>query len=183
MSEYRRWFMPGGTYFFTVVVYGRAHLFARDTARQLLGNVMRTCFERYPVQVVAMVLLPDHLHSIWTLPPDDNAYSARWRWIKREFTREWLAHGGAEWARRPALERERRRAIWQRRFWEHMIRDEADMEAHVDYIHYNPVKHGLVTSPRDWPWSSFHRWVATGHYATDWGGALRKVDLPGNAGE
>jgi putative transposase len=183
MSEYRRWFVPGGTYFFTVVAYGRTPLFAGDTARKLLGDIMRACFDRYPVQVVATVLLPEHLHAVWTLLPGDNAYPSRWRWIKREFTREWLTVGGPERARRPALERERRRAIWQRRFWEHTIRDEADMEAHCDYIHYNPVKHGLVASPRDWPWSSFHRWVAAGHYSIDWGRAGHAADLPGNAGE
>jgi putative transposase len=183
MSEYRRSFVPGGSYFFTVVSGGRAPLFANDLARRLLGNVMRQCFQRYPVKVVAVVLLPEHLHTIWTLPYADDSYSSRWRWIKREFTRAWLASGGTEPARRPSHRRERRRGVWQRRFWEHLIRDEADMEAHFDYIHYNPVKHGLVRSPCDWPWSSFHRWVAAGHYAANWGSALDESVLPGNAGE
>ena len=169
MSEYRRLFVPGGSYFFTVVTAGRTPLFAGDSARQILGEVMRLCFRRYPVEVVAMVLLPEHLHAIWTLPTADDSYSDRWRWIKREFTREWLASGGKDLALRLSQRRERRRGVWQRRFWEHSIRDEADMEAHVDYIHYNPVKHGLASSPVDWPWSSFHRWVAAGHYAANWG--------------
>jgi putative transposase len=170
MSEYRRNLVPGGIYLFTLVTHCRLNLFADAVARQILGTTMRRCFRRYPVKVVAFVLLPDHLHAIWTLPPGDSNYSLRWGWIKREFTRGWLASGGADPLVSEASAKERRRGIWQRRFWEHTLTDERDVEAHVDYIHFNPVKHGLVQSPRDWPWSSFHRYVRAGQYAADWAG-------------
>jgi putative transposase len=142
--------VSGGTYFFTVVTERRSRLFEQDSARRLLGGVIRQCLFRYPVEVVAIVLLPEHLHTLWTLPVGDSRYSLRWGWIKREFTRAWLEIGGAEEGRSEARTRERRRGIWQRRFWEHTIRDEADLESHFDYIHYNPVKHGLVQRPGDW---------------------------------
>ena len=183
MSDYRRYFVPGGTYFFTVVTERRTPLFRLEPARHLLGSVMRQCFHRSPVHALAVVLLPDHLHTLWTLPPGDDAYAMRWRWIKREFTRAWLSHGGIEQPRSTPRLRERRRGVWQRRFWEHTIRDEADLESHFDYIHYNPVKHALVQRPRNWPWSSFHRWVEAGHYAVDWADTHALPCLPGNAGE
>ena len=183
MSDYRRYFVAGGTYFFTVVTGGRAPLFANDAARQLLGSVFRRCLLREPFQIVAIVLLPDHLHSLWTLPRGDNDYSERWRWLKSEFTRQWLSLGGAEPSSRLAQQREGRRGVWQRRFWEHTIRDETDLERHADYIHFNPVKHGLVQRPRDWPWSSFHRWTRLGHYSPDWGRDAASIELPHDAGE
>jgi len=99
------------------------------------------------LDVLAIVLLPDHLHCLWALPFGDSDYSGRWQWIKSEFTHQWLARGGVERPRRDSYLRERRRAIWQRRFWEHTIRDEADLENHADYIHYNPVRLKLVASP------------------------------------
>jgi putative transposase len=183
MSDYRRYFAPGGTYFFTLVTERRVRLFALAAARRLLGSVMRQCFRRYPVRVIAIALLPEHLHTLWTLPEGDYRYSLRWRWIKREFTRGWLALDGTEQARSAARVNERRRGIWQRRFWEHTIRDEADLEAHFDYIHYNPVKYGLVPQPRDWPWSTFQRWVRAGQYPSDWAAGVNVQPLPGNAGE
>jgi putative transposase len=167
MSDYRRYFVPGGTYFFTVVTERRAPLFAAESARTTLGHVMRECQARHPFTVIAIVLLPDHLHALWELPPGDDRYSLRWNWIKRQFTLRWLALGGREQPRRRSRLRERRRGVWQRRFWEHTIEDETDLENHFDYIHYNPVKHRYVTRPRDWPHSSFHRWVARGHYHLD----------------
>jgi putative transposase len=183
MSDYRRYFVPGGTYFFTVVTERRSRLFEQDSARRLLGGVIRQCLFRYPVEVVAIVLLPEHLHTLWTLPVGDSRYSLRWGWIKREFTRAWLEIGGAEEGRSEARTRERRRGIWQRRFWEHTIRDEADLESHFDYIHYNPVKHGLVQRPGDWPWSSFHRWVRAGHYSADWAAGTAPMVVPRDTGE
>ena len=183
MSDYRRYFVRGGTYFFTVVAAERAPLFADPVARELLGSVIRRCLLRRSLQVLAIVLLADHLYCLWALPPGDSEYSLRWRWIKREFTRAWLACGGAERPGRESRVRERRRGVWQRRFWEHTIRDESDLERHFDYIHYNPVKHGLVDRPRDWPWSSFHRWVRAGHYQPDWGAGAASIDLVGEAGE
>lgn len=182
MSKYRRYFIPGGSFFFTVVTEERAPLFEREGARALLGSVMRECRRRFPFRSVALVLLPDHLHALWSLPPTDDDYSLRWNWIKGQFTRSWVASNGKEQRRNAARQRERRRGVWQRRFWEHLIRDEADLEAHFDYIHFNPVKHGYVSSPRDWPWPSFHKYVASGHYPADWAKGPPD-ELPGNAGE
>ncbi len=182
MSDYHRYFIPGGTYFFTLVTERRMELFAEPAARRLLGTVMRDCLARYPVEVVAIVLLPDHCHAIWTLPSGDDRYPLRWRWIKREFTRAWLAMGGEEQTRSTSRVRQRRRGVWQRRYWEHTIVDEVDLETHFDYIHFNPVKHGLVDRPSDWPWSSFHRWVRAGHYDPNW--AAGSDALPaGDGGE
>jgi putative transposase len=183
MSDYRRVFVPGGTFFFTVVTDRRTRLFSDGAARTILGNVIRRCQGRFPVTIPAIVLLPDHLHTLWTLPLGDFDYSLRWGWIKKEFTKAWLAGGGSERPLSSAQQRERRHSIWQRRFWEHTIRDEDDLAAHFDYIHYNPVKHGHVASPRDWPWSSFHRWVRAGHYSFDWAATQEKTPLPGDAGE
>ncbi len=183
MSDYRRYFVPGGTFFFTVVTEHRSPLFAQDCTRRLLGGVMRRCIRRYPLDVVAIVLLPEHLHAIWSLPTGDCEYSLRWRWIKREFTRAWLEMGGTEEGRSGPRLRERRRGVWQRRFWEHTIRDEADLESHFDCIHYNPVKHALVRRPADWPWSSFHRWVRQGHYVADWAATAVPKVVPGDTGE
>lgn len=129
------------------------------------------------------MFLPEHLHALWTLPTGDCEYSLRWRWIKREFTSAWLEMGGAEEGRSGPRLRERRRGVWQRRFWEHTIRDEADLESHFDYIHYNPVKHGPVQRPADWPWSSFQRWVREGHYCEDWAATSVPMVTPRDTGE
>ena len=182
MSDYHRYFVPGGTYFFTVVTDGRCPLFADPRARRLLGSVFRRGLDRSPLRVLAIVLLPDHLHCLWALPPGDSDYPGRWRWVKGEFTRQWLAIGGSEQPNDSRV-RQRRRGVWQRRFWEHTIRDETDLERHADYIHYNPVKHGLVAAPREWPWSSFHRWVQLGHYPPDWGRNGAPQELSHLAGE
>ena len=184
MSDYRRYFVPGGTYFFTLVMQGRATVFLDARARKILGDVLRECQEKHPFTVVAMVLLPEHLHCIWTLPPGDDDYPVRWNVSKGKFTYKWLRSGGTERPCNASRRRERRRGVWQRRYWEHTIKDETDLENHFDYIHYNPVKHGLVTRPRDWPWSSFQRYVELGHYPIDWGYTDPKIPpLPGNAGE
>lgn len=183
MSSYRRYFVPGGTYFFTLITEQREPLFDESIARSLLGQAMRLCLARHPVEVIAMVLLPEHLHAIWALPPGDQRYSMRWGWIKRKFSMDWIDAGGRETTTSVVRRRERRRNFWQRRFWEHTIRDIADLEAHFDYIHYNPVKHGLVKAPRDWPWSTFHRWVRAGHYAIDWARQVDAEKLPGGGSE
>jgi putative transposase len=125
--------------------------------------------------VFAIVLLPDHLHTIWLMPTDDAKYSLRWSAIKGHFSRNWLALTGDESPITPAQEREGRRGVWQPRFYEHLIRDETDLISHADYLHYNPVKHGLADRPVDWPWSSFRRFVAEGHYPPGWGDRLRQT--------
>ncbi len=148
MADYRRWHVPGGTYFFTLVTYRRSRFLTTPFARTILGEILRESRSRWPFQTLATVLLPDHLHAIWALPPGDDRYSTRWGWVKKEFTKRWLAGGGMERSVSRARETRRRRGVWQPRFWEHTLRDEQDLERHFDHIHYNPVKHGLVVSPR-----------------------------------
>ena len=134
----------------------------------------------------AVVILPDHLHTIWSMPEDDSDFSTRWRRIKEEFTKTYLANGGMEIQPSESGKKKKERGIWQRRFWEHSIRDEQDFEQHLDYIHYNPVKHGLVKSPHDWPYSSFSKWVKKGVYDEEWGGDFDETifdDLDGTAME
>ena len=168
MPNYRRAYIPGGMFFFTLVTNQRRPLFASTAACSILGNCVREAKEKWPFDVVAMVLLPDHLHAIWSLPSGDCNYSLRWSWIKKEFTKRWLQVFSEEASISPGRQRERRRGIWQPRFWEHTIEDEEDFDRHFDYVHYNPVKHGLVRCPHEWPHSSFHRWVKAGVYPWHW---------------
>ena len=126
--------------------------------------------KKRPFEVFAIVLLPDHLHTVWVLPEGDADYSLRLAQLKEEFTSSFLARGGGEGTPTRSRLRHRERGVWQRRFWEHTCRDEDDLTHGVDYLHWNPVKHGLVGRVRDWPHSSFHRFVARGEYEPDWGG-------------
>ncbi|TIC84745.1 REP-associated tyrosine transposase [Crenobacter intestini] len=163
MTAYRRWRVAGASYFFTVVLAERGSrlLVARiDALREAFACVMH---ER-PFRIDAAVVLPDHLHCIWTLPSGDSDYPERWRRIKVAFTRRVPDLVPPSASRQEKGER----GVWQRRYWEHLIRDEADWCHHVDYIHFNPVKHHLVARVRDWPYSSFHRFVAAGVYPADW---------------
>src|SRR5262245_40615511 len=169
MPNFRRNYVPGGTFFFTVVTDRRARILCQAPARELLGSFLRQCQERWPMRTEAIVLLPDHLHTIWTLPLTDADFSKRWGWVKKEFTKAWLPISGVEQPQTDGRIRDARRGVWQPKFWEHTIRDEVDLERHFDYIHYNPVKHGLVSRPCDWPWCSFHQWVRKGVYPPDWG--------------
>lgn len=169
MPNYRRLRPPGGTFFFTLKTERNAPIFADRRCVDLLGEVFRDTKSRWPFDVRAIVLLPDHLHSIWSLPPGDDKYSMRWGWLKKEFTQRYLAAGGTEERTSVSRRRNRRRGVWQRRFWEHTIEDDDDFEAHFDYIHWNPVKHGYVSCPRDWLHSSFRRWVEAGVYNANWG--------------
>jgi putative transposase len=132
MSDYRRYFVPGGTYFFTVVTARRAPYLCSAMARSLLRATVRECLARWPFQIDAIVLLPDHFHTIWTLPKSDTSYSRRLGWIKKEFTKAWLADGGAEIS--PTASRSARggHGVWQRRFWEHTVRDEDDFSRLLD---------------------------------------------------
>ena len=171
MSNWRRVFVPGGTYGFTLVTEHRAPILVSPAGRSILRRVLRDCRQTWPFEIIAIVLLPDHLHTLWRLPADDCAYPRRIGWLKKEFTKAWLAAGGAEQPVSASRVRHRRRGVLQRKSWEHCIRDEEDLANHMDYIHYNPVKHGYVTSARDWPWSSFHRYQRAGVYPLDWGSA------------
>lgn len=169
MPDYRRWYVPGGTYFFTLVTHCRRPMLCGDHERNYLHEAIEKVRKDWPLEIVAFVLLPDHLHTVWTLPEGDDRYSTRWRRIKEEFTLAYLAAGGTEI--RPSLSRVKQgeRGIWQRRFWEHTVRGTEDLKRCVDYVHWNPKKHGYVTNVRDWPWSSFHRYVTLGEYPVDWG--------------
>jgi len=168
MPNYTRAFVPGGTFFFTVVTYRRRPVFNNARARALLRSAIECVQTRRPFSLDAIVLLPDHLHCIWTLPPDDTDFSTRWRKLKEEFTRRLLAEGGTEARATSGQRRKGMRGVWQQRFWEHTIRDERDFQRHVDYIHYNPVKHGLAHCPHLWRWSSFRDWVTKEVYDLDW---------------
>ncbi len=188
MPNYRRARVSGGSYFFTVVTDDRRPLFAEAASRRLLGKCVRDCQAKWLFIVTAIVLLADHLHTIWSLPIGDAEYSKRWNFIKKEFTKRWLASGGKETEISEARRREHRRGVWQPRFWEHTLNGDDDFERHFDYIHYNPVKHGYVRCPRDWPWSSFHRWVKSGVYPEHWacwndGRTLAFDDIAGTVGE
>jgi putative transposase len=164
MVRYRRNFVAGGTFFFTVTLADRRSTLLVDRIRQLRAAFRHARHER-PFAIDAVVILPDHLHAILTLPVEDADFSGRWRRIKGHFSSA-LIEAGAELKRHPNGDL----ALWQRRFWEHTIRDETDFERHVDYIHFNPVKHGFVTRVRDWPYSSFHRYVRDGILPEDWAG-------------
>lgn len=177
MSKYRRMFVTGGTYFFTLVTHERQPLFVDPRAVKLLGQVLRDCRRQWPFETVAMVVMPDHLHAIWNMPRGDTKYSQRWGWIKKEFSKAWRALGNVVDSPSMAAVAERRLAVWQRRFWEHTIRDEDDFDQHFHYVHYNPVKHGYVDCPGDWLSSTFHRWVACGVYPMDWG-CVKKSYIP-----
>lgn len=169
MAEYRRWWVAGGSYFFTVVVHERRPIFREPEAGRLLGSVMRAVRREMPFTTIAAVVLPDHLHAIWSLPRGDDHFDRRWQQIKAEFSKGWGRSGRDEGERSASRRRHGERGVWQRRFWEHLVRDEDDMERLVDYVHFNPVKHGYVARPGDWPWSSFPRFVRQGHYPADWG--------------
>ena len=184
MPQYRRCRLQGGSYFFTLVTHQRRPFLCDEPARRLLREVMSACFSRWPTRMEAVVLLPDHLHVIWSLPADDSDYPARWGWLKKEFSKRWLAGGQAAGPIAAARQRERRSGVWQPRYWEHSIRDQRDLERHLDYVHYNPVKHGLVTRVADWPWSSFHRWVRAGAYDEGWGGSTMEfADIEEGVGD
>lgn len=170
MSKYRRANIQGATYFFTVVTERRQAILTNEDVRVALRAAIIKVRESYPFTIEAWVLLPDHLHCIWTLPEGDADFSTRWRLIKREVT---LAIGANYFRTDFQIERRKQKqqgTIWQHRFWEHLIRDESDFAAHMDYVHVNPVKHGLAKTVNEWPWSSFHRLVKQGRYSSNWGG-------------
>ena len=165
MTRYRRNFVPGGSYFFTVNLAERRLRLLTEHV-DILRAAFRVTRTRHPFTVNAVVVLPDHLHAIWTLPEGDADFALRWRLIKSSFSR------GLPQGERISQSRAGKgeRGIWQRRYWEHTLRDDADFARHADYIHFNPVKHGLVTRVKDWRYSSFHRMVRLGTYPDDWAG-------------
>jgi putative transposase len=166
MTDYRRLRIPGATWFFTVNLAQRQNNRQLTENIDLLRRVFRDVKTNHPFVLDAAVVLPEHMHCIWTLPAGDSDYKTRWALIKAGFSRALPA------VERRSQSRAKRgeRGIWQRRFWEHLIRDERDFARHVDYIHWNPVKHGWVKHAQDWPYSSFHLYVRRGIYPADWAG-------------
>ncbi|MFZ6758115.1 REP-associated tyrosine transposase [Undibacterium sp. Ji50W] len=166
MSNYRRAFVPGGTWFFTVNLLQRHgnDLLVREI--DLLRQVVRNVRNKYPFHIDAWVVLPEHMHCIFTLPEGDSDFSLRWRLIKSSFSRALPKTELLSTVRQAAGER----GIWQRHYWEHLIRDELDFQKHVDYVHVNPLKHGLVQRVCDWPYSTFHHYVDAGIYPLNWCG-------------
>jgi len=177
MPTYVRWRERGATYFFTAVTYRRQRILTKPICRELLRNAFAAVRKRLPIDIPAIVLLPDHLHCIWTLPPDDDDFPERWRQIKGRFTHAYLAAGGRDWGVSEQSQGQGRRGVWQPRYWEHRIRDEEEYLRYRDYIHLNPVKHGCVERPEDWPYSSFHEHVRMGWLDRKWPGSS-PVDLP-----
>ena len=179
MSRYRRANTAGATYFFTVVTYRRQAMLCEPRIREALRDAVVSVRGKRPFEIDAWVLLPDHIHCIWTLPPGDADYPTRWGMIKRGVSMtcgedrkrtEWISE---------SKRKHRESTFWQRRYWEHQIRDERDFGKHVDYIHYNPVKHGLCQRAAAWPYSTFHRDVARGIYTVDWGGIEVGTEING----
>ncbi|CAL76709.1 conserved hypothetical protein; putative transposase domain [Bradyrhizobium sp. ORS 278] len=166
MVRYRRHRLAGGAYFFTLALADRRSRALVEHV-DLLRRAFRATRDERPFEIDAIVVLPDHLHVVLTLPHDDADFSGRWRRIKGQFSSA-LLHSGIAVPRR----RNGELALWQRRFWEHTIRDDDDFERHVDYVHFNPVKHGLTRRVCDWPHSSFHRYVQDGALPEDWAGDL-----------
>jgi putative transposase len=172
MPEYRRIKKAGGTYFFTVVTQGRHPILTSPEVRQALREGISQVRQAMPFSIEAWILLPDHLHAIWTLPEDDDRYAARWAVIKSCVTKRCKNLVGAGENVNLSMSRRQEGGFWQRRFWEHVIRDEADFQRHLNYLHWNPVKHGYAKTPMDWPYSTIHRFVAQGFYPTNWGGGV-----------
>ena len=164
MPNYRRDRTSGGTYFFTVALRDRASALLVDHIDDL-RHAVRETRRRMPFEIVAWVVLPEHMHAVWKMPEGDIDYSVRWGMIKSRFSRRLSVAAGSSSSR----QRRREASIWQRRFWEHRIRDEDDLRTHFDYVHFNPVKHGHCQRVGDWPYSTFHRWVIRDHYPADWG--------------
>ena len=168
MPDYRRVFIPGACYFFTLVTHHRKPLFSNADNRLLLRQAMKDVMRKHPFTINALVLLPDHLHCVITLPKDDMNYSKRWSMIKRKFSQVMVVE--TQKIYQDSRIKRRELSLWQRRFWEHAIRNEQDYINHIQYCYWNPVKHDYVQRVADWPYSTFHRDVKTGLFPLDWGG-------------
>ena len=164
MSWYRRANFAGGYYFFTVVTYNRRRFLCDELARDCLRSAWQRVAKDRPFESTALCLLPDHLHAVWRLPEGDADYSSRWKLIKMFFSRLYLQNKNTKNPLNSNQKQRREAGLWQRRFWEHQIRDENDLQKHVDYIHYSPIKHGLVQQLTDYPWSTYHRYLKNGWY-------------------
>ena len=167
MPNYRRYYVKGGTYFFTVVTFQRIPIFKDEGNISLLKECFQDITIDLPFNVDAMVILPDHLHAIWTLPDNDDDYSLRWKRIKASFSSRYKQYAPSHLSE--SLINKHEKGIWQRRFWEHFIRDQEDFNIHCNYIRYNPVKHGLVKCPSEWKQSTFKRFIEMGIYNSSWG--------------
>jgi len=172
MSEYIRNRVSGASYFFTTNLLNRKTTLLVDHIDEF-REAVRKVRNKYPFYIDAWVVLPEHTHCIWTLPESDQDYSGRWREIKKAFSKSLPP---IEHCSKIRIKRHER-GIWQRRFWEHTIRDDLDYQRHMDYIHFNPVKHGLVKSVVDWPYSTFHHLVKKGIYPLDWSSGDDFLDI------
>lgn len=172
MTAYRRLRIEGGCYFFTAALADRRATVLTDHIDLLRVSVQAVRSE-HPFRIEAMVVLPDHIHAVWTLPAGDSDFSTRWKKIKTAFTKSL----GGPWPRSASKVRKGERGLWQRRFWEHAIRDDRDFSGHVEYCWINPVKHGLVRRVADWPHSSFHAAVRAGIVSTEWSGTIPEGDF------
>lgn len=169
MPNYRRVKIKGGTYFFTIVTNKRQRIFHSHKARELLLKAFNHSMQFHPFTMEAYCILPDHIHLLWKMPEDDHDYSTRIAEIKKRFSKTYLLETGNEISKNTSQANRGESGLWQRRFWEHYIYDEEDLHRHIDYIHFNPVKHGLVKQVKDWPSSSFFDYVKLGYYEIDWG--------------
>lgn len=170
MSNYRRLYVKGGIYFFTQVTDNRLAWLCTNIGRKALREAMINVSKKHPFSILAFVLLPDHFHCIFSLPSNDHDFSVRMRLIKSYVTKNYKQELLANFNKKE-------NKLWQKRFWEHLIRDEEDLENHCNYIHYNPVKHGLCVNPQDWEFSTIHRFIAEEIYPEDWG-KNEKIIIP-----
>ena len=172
MPKYIRSYKKGALYFFTLISYNRRKIFCEEDFLGAFKNSIKLVQQQYPFKIIAWVQLPDHIHCIWQMPENDADYSMRWSQIKRLTTQACPQYHLSKNELNLSEVKRNERGIWQRRFLEHQIRNEFDFIRHMDYIHYNPVKHGLVEKVADWSYSSFHRCVRQGSYTEDWGGSV-----------
>jgi putative transposase len=177
MPNYRRPAILGGTYFITQVTYQRQPWLCSDIACHALRNAINQVRKNRPFEIDVFVLLPDHFHCLWTLPQNDHDLSTRLRLIKTYVTRHYGADLGLTLEVSTSRTKRKERNLWQRRFWEHVIRDETDFAQHCDYIHYNPVRHQLCQTPTAWQFSSVHRFIDQGIYPPNWGDRAVELDL------
>jgi putative transposase len=177
MPNYRRPAISGGTYFITQVTYQRQSWLCTEIARTALRTAINQVRQNRPFAIDAFGLLPDHFHCLWTLPENDKDISTRLRLIKTHVTRYYGAELGLNLELSASRTKRKERNLWQRRFWEHLIRDETDFAHHCDYIHFNPVNHQLCLVLQAWPFSSVHRFIAQGIYPPHWGDPAIHFDL------